>query len=321
MDQREAARKVIVDPGLPEEERRVFARTPGPWLPPGDGRLRSEADPQLRFEIDQCDRELKEAREEYVFQIAGSVVVAIVAALVGWGLMWLSGFFLATFFHWAAGIAFVVAGGAVLAGGIWVYHLPGDLRRPFVIAGRRRGHYVRLCDVAGREGELLKRALLATDAVRKSAAQREGVIDRARNETELPQLMWEIAVRAQAVSRVAVRHERFEATGNAVVGEVLARRASVVDEGRAALEKSVGALEEYAARVGTIDQLIALREEAEREELEVPGYMDLLTSTAAADASIDAVDAISREAGAAAQVLTDVLRDHYDTRGVPRPAE
>jgi hypothetical protein len=274
----------------------------------------------MRFEIDKCDRELKEACQEFAFQIAGSVGVAIVAALVGWGLMWLSGFFLATFFHWAAGIAFVVAGGAVLFGGIWVYELPKELRRPFIVAGRRRGHYVRMCDVAGREGELLKRALLAADTVRKSAAQREGVIDRARNETELPQLVWEIAVRAQATSRVAVRHERFEATGNAVVGEVLARRAAVLDESRAALEKSVGALEEYAVRVGTIDQLIALREEAEREELEAPAYMDLLASTAAADASTDAVDAISREADAAAQVLTDVLKDHYDTRGVPRPS-
>ncbi|MDT0464757.1 hypothetical protein [Streptomyces gibsoniae] len=274
----------------------------------------------MRFEIDRCDRELKEARQEYAFQIAGSVGSAIVAALVGWGLMWLSGFFLATFFHWVAGIAFVVAGGAVLFGGIWVYELPKELRRPFVIAGRRQGRYVRMCDVTGREGALLKRALLAADTVRKSAAQREGVIDRARNETELPQLVWEIAVRAQATSRVAVRHERFEATGNAVVGEVLARRVAVLDESRAALEKSVGALEEYAVRVGTIDQLIALREEVEREELEAPAYMDLLASTAVADASTDAVDAISREADAAAQVLTDVLKDHYATRGVFRPS-
>lgn len=321
MDQREVVRKVLVDPGLPAEEQRALAKTPGPWLPPGDGRPRGKADLPMRIEIERCERELKGARQEYAFQIAGSVCTAIVASLLGWGLMWLSGHFWATFFHWVAGIAFVVAGGAVLFGGIWVYELPKELRRPFVIAGRRSGHYVCLCDVPGKEGELLNRALVAAETVRKSAAQREGVLDRARNETELPQFVWDIAIRAQAASRVAVRHERFEASGNAVVGEVLARRAAVLDASRTALEKSVGALEEYAAHAETIDRLIALREEAEREELEVPGYMDLLASTAAAAASTDTVDAISREAEAAAQVLTDVLKNHYDTRGASRPVE
>ncbi|WP_457492871.1 hypothetical protein [Streptomyces sp. P5_D11] len=313
-----AARRVIFDPALPEEEQRSL-RKAGACLPPGDGRPRADS---IREPYTATKRipGPEAAREEYLWQVGMAVGVAVVAFLVGRGLSWMSGLFLETFFWWTATIAYVVVAISVIWAAFWGYLWWVELLRPLKIAARRVGHYVRVCDVVGVEGRFLRRAVVAYDAVMKSAAQREGLLDHARNQVEMPQVLWDIAARSQATSRVAARHEKFEATGNAVVGEVLARRTAVLQESRAVLEQSVTTLEQYATQVDTIDQLMALRDEAERDEAEASTYTHLLAS-AATDTGTEAVDAIRKEAEVAASVLRDVLKGLYDTRDVPRPAE
>ncbi|MFI7291416.1 hypothetical protein ACIBRY_32920 [Streptomyces anulatus] len=315
-----AARRVIVDPALPEKELRLLSRTQGPWLPPGDGRPRSEPDRRLRSAAEKSVRDLKNARAEYVSQIAMSMIAAITAALVGSGLTWLSGLFLESFFRWAAVVAYIAVAGSLFWCAVWIFHWWDEIRLPLTVAARSIGHYVCLCDVVEVDGRFLERAVAACDAIMKSAAQREGILDSARNQIEIPQVLWEVAARAQATSRVAVRHEKFKATGNAVVSEVLSRRLAVLKESRVVLEKNVTALEQYATQARTIEQLIALRKEAEQDEAEASAYTHLLAS-AGTDTGAEAVDAISREAEIAASVLRDVLKSHYDTRDVPRPAE
>ncbi|MER5915344.1 hypothetical protein ABT124_34120 [Streptomyces sp. NPDC001982] len=263
-----------------------------------------------RMAAEASARELKNDRAEYLSQVGMGFAGSIAAALAGSGLMWLSGFFLASFFHWVAAIAFIVSACSLAWSIFWGILYLQEMRRPFKIASHRSGHYVCLCDVVGAEGRLLRQVAAAYDTVMESAARREGVLDAARIQVELPQMLWEVAARAQATSRVAVRHESFEARGNAVANEVLARRAEVLVDSRAALERSASALEQYASRVRAIDELIAVRDEAEREERLAPAYMDVLSSPMA-NTSADVVDAISKEAEAAAKVLADVLRNHY----------
>lgn len=319
MDEGKTARRVIIDPALPENEQRWLRHISGFWLPPGDRGSRPEQDSMDdRMAAVASARELKAAREEYFGQVGMGLASAVAAVLAGSGLMWLSGFFLASFFHWCAAIAFIVSACSLAWSIFWGVLYVRELRRPLKIAGERSGHYVCLCDVVGSEGRLLRQAVAAYDTVMDSAALREGVLDSARIQAELPQLLWEVAARAQATSRIAVRHESFEARGNAVANEVLAHRAKVLVDSRAALKRSVAALEQYASRVHAIDELIAVREEAEREEKLAPTYMDVLSSPTAS-MSADVVDAISKEAQAAAEVLADVLRNHYAGETSQRP--
>jgi hypothetical protein len=321
LDEGKTARRVIIDPALPEMEQRSLRRISGFRLPTGDRGPRPEQESMDdRMAAEASARALKTDRAEYFGQVGMALASAVAAVLVGSGLMWLSGFFLASFFHWCAAIAFIVSACSLAWSIFWGVLYVWEIRRPLKIARERSGHYVCLCDVVGSEGRLLRQAVAAYDTVMESDARREGAIDSTRIQAELPQLLWEVAARAQATSRIAVRHESFQARGNAVANEVLARRAEVLVDSRAALERSVTALEQYASRVRAIDELIAVRDEVEREEKLAPTYLDVLSSPTAST-SADVVDAISKEAQATAEVLADILRNHYAGETSQRPGE
>ncbi|MBL3668434.1 hypothetical protein JL475_21045 [Streptomyces sp. M2CJ-2] len=190
-------------------------------------------------------------------------------------------------------------------------------------ARRYRGQdrYVCPVDLAPEERDLVVRAAKAVDKISSSQAHRSDLIDRQRNDADLPHILWKIALDGMRIYRLARDHREAERySAGADVDAALTTQAAALRASREAVDNRVRALEAYAATVCEIDKLIDQQRQLEEAESRTEAYMDLVAATTADTITAEQVRTAEAEADALAGPLADAVRVARDAAELALPS-
>lgn len=192
--------------------------------------------------------------------------------------------------------------------------------QPGIIARQHVGRYVCPCDIQQEDRDLLLRATTAVERVLTSKAHELDVVDKARNTTELPEILWKIAKDVERIDQLAVKHwGASAASAGAAVDSVLSSQASALQASRNHVAERIEALEEYAKRARVIDDLISQQAQLERLEGVNSEYLDLLAQTSGDESATQRIKLVGEEAVAAADPLAEAVQRARDAAELALP--
>ncbi|MFA1549942.1 hypothetical protein [Actinomadura chokoriensis] len=256
---------------------------------PADGspaELRPVADPALRAELDTIV-----GRRRPLMWLAPLTVLAL--GLIGsplLGSLWLIGLGM---------LAVLVALGTP--------SVSLDLRRARELE-RRRDRYLSPEDFDDDGRELLARVQTAVDSVRDSAVNREGLLDAVDNAVTLPRQEWEIAQVLAKQSKL--RTEQAEMTEAAAIPEVEAALRPLRDKLDISVEavtRRVEALERYAERARSADEVLRAQRHLEAIAEKAHEYDELLADTVRDDLALPAIERLTDQGDELLRTLRDRL--------------
>ncbi len=210
----------------------------------------------------------------------------------------------------------------VIVGVRWMARQEEKTTDPVGTARNHRHQCVRPSDLEADAGTLLMRAASAVDTVFASAAHRDGAVDRARNEVELPHRLWKIAKDLRSLSELTVRHrEAKSSSAGGAVDAVLETQAAALHAGRAAIEKRVEALEQYAESVRSLDRLAEQHAQVQALQEANDAYLNLLASAGEASSTTAQPDPAVHEAASLSRSLEDAIEHARIAAELALPAE
>lgn len=275
----------------------------GPPRSPEDGapaELRPVADPALRAELDTIV-----ARRKPLVWLAPLSVLAL--GLIGsplLGSLWLIGLGM---------LAVLVALGTP--------SVSLDLRRARELE-RRRDRYLVPEDFDDDGRALLARVQAAVDAVRDSQVNREGLLDAVDNAVTLPRQEWEIAQVLAKQSRLRADHA--DMAGTETLPEVEAALRPLrdkLDTSVAAVTRRVEALERYAERARSADEVLRAQRHLESIARKAHEYDELLADTVRDDLALPAIDRLTEQGDELLRTLRRRLAEAAEAGGeLPPPS-
>ncbi|MFJ8978065.1 hypothetical protein [Streptomyces sp. NPDC102282] len=192
--------------------------------------------------------------------------------------------------------------------------------QPAMIARQHSGRYVCPCDIQQEDRDLLLRAATAVERILTSTAHELDTVDKVRNNTELPEILWKVAKDVEKIDQLAMKHwGASAASAGAAVDSVLSSQASALQTSRDHVSARIMALEEYAKRAGVIDDLIAQQAQIEQLEGANSEYLDLVAQTSGDDAAAQRVALIGEEAVVAAGPIAEAVRRARDAAELALP--
>ncbi|MEV7730331.1 hypothetical protein AB0P15_37310 [Streptomyces sp. NPDC087917] len=283
--------RAVVDPEIPEKDRKVLLSVDGALLPSADGdrrpgptagevRRRQRAEERVRNPKKQQDNTLGPVGSGCLSIVLGTFVIPFAQ----WGSWW--------------GVALGATGSAVaLLFSIAEIMGRRDETRHRRTAVHYRNRYVCPCDLEQQQRRLLVRAATAVDTVLTSQANKRQLIDETRNQVELPQMLWKIAQDVAEIDRLVLKHQ-FSAAGSAGgdVDAALATREAAIKVSRDAVETRVKALERYAAKVLRLDTLWAQQQQLEALDADSEEYFSLVARTVEDNLTVERLRASENEA-------------------------
>ncbi|WP_267241578.1 hypothetical protein [Streptomyces sp. PR69] len=282
--------RAVFDPELPEAVRKLFTVVPASALRPTDGTGAEETN-----------------RGTGCLSGCTAVLFILGVLLIG----------SATRF---AAVCLVI--GTVIVGCRVMARRHHRVMDPVGTARKHRHQCVRPSDLEADPGALLVRAVIAVDTVFSSAAHRDGVVDRARNEVELPHGLWKIAKDLRSLSELTVRHrEAKSASVGGAVDSVLETQAAALHASRDAIEKRVEALEQYARSVGSLDRLAEQHAQIQALQGVNDDYLNLLASVSEASSATAHPDPAAHEAELLSRSLKEAIEHARIAAELALPAE
>ncbi|MFI6519929.1 hypothetical protein ACIBF1_30550 [Spirillospora sp. NPDC050679] len=169
---------------------------------------------------------------------------------------------------------------------------------------RHQGRYLRLADLDGPSRTLVERAGRAVNAVLASRANREGLLDDVHNEVTLPWQHWDIAQTAHKMSTLRAEQERASARLKTARIEAARKpQLKALELATESLELRVAALEEYAERAASVDEVLlelrALQELADDGD----DYRDLLARIVRDDLATAQIRGLTEQARQVEEML------------------
>ncbi|XRQ03567.1 hypothetical protein ACN3XK_44200 [Actinomadura welshii] len=281
----------------------TYWRRIAPPSAPADGspaEPRPVADPALRAELDTIV-----ARRRPLLWLAPLTVLGLgVLGSPLLGSLWLIGFGM---------LAVLVALGTP--------SVSLDLRRARELE-RRRDRYLTPQDFDDEGRAMLTRVQAAVDAVRDSAVNREGLLDAVDNAVTLPRQEWEIA---QVLARQSkLRAEQEELAGGALLPEVEAALAPLrekLDISVEAVTRRVEALERYAERARSADEVLRAQRHLESIAEKAREYDELLADTVRDDLALPAIERLTEQGDELVRTLRERLAKAAEAGGeLPPPS-
>ncbi|WP_067488837.1 hypothetical protein [Actinomadura hibisca] len=169
---------------------------------------------------------------------------------------------------------------------------------------RHQDRYLRFAALDEPSRELVERAGQAVNAVLSSLANCEGLLDDVHNEVTLPWQHWDIAQTAHKMSTLRAEQERASA-GLRTVRIEAARKPQLkaLEVATESLERRVAALEEYAERAASVDEVLlelrALQELAD----DADDYRDLLARVVRDDLATAQIKGLTEQARQVEEML------------------
>ncbi|MGI5165056.1 hypothetical protein ACQEU3_11935 [Spirillospora sp. CA-253888] len=122
---------------------------------------------------------------------------------------------------------------------------------------RNRDRYLRIDDLDEPSRKPVRRARQAVHTVLSSHAHREGLLDDVHNEVTLPWQLWDIVQTAYRMSTLRAEQERATAgLRTARIEAALKPQLKALELAAESLERRVVALEEYAERAASVDEVL-----------------------------------------------------------------
>jgi hypothetical protein len=182
-----------------------------------------------------------------------------------------------------------------------------DLRRARELA-RRRDRYLTPEELDDEGRAMLGRVQAAIDAVRDSAVNREGLLDAVDNAVTLPRQEWEIAQVLAKQSKLRADHA--EMAGEDMLPEVAAMLRPLRDKLDISVEavtRRVEALERYAERAKSADEVLRAQRHLERIAEKAHEYDELLADSVRDDLALPAIERLTEQGDELLRTLRDRL--------------
>jgi hypothetical protein len=155
---------------------------------------------------------------------------------------------------------------------------------------------------------MLGRVQAAIDAVRDSAVNREGLLDAVDNAVTLPRQEWEIAQVLAKQSKLRADHA--EMAGEDMLPEVAAMLRPLRDKLDISVEavtRRVEALERYAERAKSADEVLRAQRHLERIAEKAHEYDELLADSVRDDLALPAIERLTEQGDELLRTLRDRL--------------
>ncbi|MEU8796979.1 hypothetical protein [Spirillospora sp. NPDC048819] len=196
-----------------------------------------------------------------------------------------------------------------------------DLRRARELE-RRRDRYLTPQDLDDDGRAMLARVQAAIDAVRDSEVNREGLLDAVDNAVTLPRQEWEIAQVLAKQSRL--RTEHAELTGVTTLPEVEAALRPLRDKLDISVEavtRRVEALERYAERARSADEVLRAQRHLEAIAEKAHEYDELIADSVRDDLALPAIERLTEQGDELLRTLRERLAQAAEAGGeLPPPS-
>ncbi|MEV4004178.1 hypothetical protein [Actinomadura sp. NPDC049753] len=196
-----------------------------------------------------------------------------------------------------------------------------DLRRARELE-RRRDRYLLPEDFDDDGRALLARVQTAVDAVRDSQVNREGLLDAVDNAVTLPRQEWEIAQVLAKQSRLRADHA--DMAGAETLPEVEAALRPLrdkLDTSVEAVTRRVEALERYAERARSADEVLRAQRRLESIAEKAHEYDELLADTVRDDLALPAIERLTEQGDELLRTLRERLAEAAEAGGeLPPPS-
>ncbi|WP_338741576.1 hypothetical protein [Actinomadura luteofluorescens] len=196
-----------------------------------------------------------------------------------------------------------------------------DLRRARELE-RRRDRYLVPEDFDDDGRALLARVQAAVDAVRDSQVNREGLLDAVDNAVTLPRQEWEIAQVLAKQSRLRADHA--DMAGTETIPEVQAALRPLrdkLDTSVEAVTRRIEALERYAERARSADEVLRAQRHLESIAEKAHEYDELLADTVRDDLALPAIERLTEQGDELLRTLRERLAKAAEAGGeLPPPA-
>lgn len=182
-----------------------------------------------------------------------------------------------------------------------------DLRRARELE-RRRDRYLTPEDFDDEGRAMLARVQAAVDAVRDSEVNREGLLDSVDNAVTLPRQEWEIAQVLARQSKLRAEHE--EMAGAAMLPEVEAALRPLRDKLDLSVEavtRRVEALERYAERARSADEVLRAQRHLEAIAKKAHEYDELIADSVRDDLALPAIERLTEQSDELIRTLRERL--------------
>ena len=156
-------------------------------------------------------------------------------------------------------------------------------------------------DLTPTAAALLARAKQAADQVTGTRVHADDLIDRQRNQVELPAQVWDIAQALAAYSRFVDQTPTGAVTP--LLREAADERATQLGTARKGVERRIVALEHYAAAAVQADRSYTEWLQVQELSHQEPDVRALLAATAADDLAVAELEAMTADAGIVGEAL------------------
>ena len=196
-----------------------------------------------------------------------------------------------------------------------------DLRRARELE-RRRDRYLTPQDFDDDGRAMLGRVQAAVDAVRDSEVNRRGLLDAVDNAVTLPRQEWEIAQVLSRQSKLRTEYDEM-AAGAAGVPEAEAALRPLrdkLDQSVEAVTRRVEALERYAERARSADEVVRAQRHLETIAEKAHEYDELLADTVRDDLALPAIERLTEQGDELLRTLRERLAEAAEAGGELPPA-
>jgi hypothetical protein len=197
-----------------------------------------------------------------------------------------------------------------------------DLRRARELE-RRRDRYLTPQDFDDEGRAMLGRVQAAIDAVRDSEVNREGLLDAVDNAVTLPRQEWEIAQVLARQSKLRAEQEEL-AAGGTLLPEVEAALAPLREKLGISVEavtRRVEALERYAERARSADEVLRAQRHLESIAEKARQYDELIADTVRDDLALPAIERLTEQSDELVRTLRERLAKAAEAGGeLPPPS-
>ncbi|SNR74183.1 hypothetical protein [Actinomadura mexicana] len=196
-----------------------------------------------------------------------------------------------------------------------------DLRRARELE-RRRDRYLVPEDFDDDGRALLARVQAAVDAVRDSQVNREGLLDAVDNAVTLPRQEWEIAQVLAKQSRLRTDHADMAGTDTLPEVEAALRPLrDKLDTSVEAVTRRIEALERYAERARSADEVLRAQRHLESIAEKAHEYDELLADTVRDDLALPAIERLTEQGDELLRTLRERLAQAAEAGGeLPPPS-
>ncbi|RZU44487.1 hypothetical protein EV284_1953 [Streptomyces sp. BK022] len=308
--------RAIPDPELPAEVREALTSVPCQSLPSRDGQRAPGPTPR---ELTRRAKQQEAIRNKKMGPL-GPIGFGIISAVCAYmGVAVVIKVSVSGIVFWV-GVAFLVAALLTLIMCVEEVRERRADAKTVVIARQHAGKYICPCDLEQEDRALLLRAATAVDRILTSTAHRMDVVDQARNNVELREILWKVAKDAEKVNQLALKHwGASTVSAGAAVESVLSSQAAALETSRRHVTARIAALEQYAKHVKAIDDLIAQQDQLERLGSANDEYLDLIAQTSGDATATQRVQLASEEAVVMADPLADAVRRARDAAEIALP--